>query len=368
MMVFSWVFDLLRNMWSTGTEEEPERHEEEPEILSGCPDCDQQERKYKQSVTILKMNHSHQINEMNSALKKKEDELESVRNSLKNTGTFNKKKLQEDCHHKETHRVSSCWQCDQQEHKFHQRLVSMEMAHTQEIPKLRSDLKQKEDELESVRNSLKKMEAFYQKKLEEQSRSHRAALKQQDEDLRSFKDRVASDVSASIKTGNTVSLNSPVSSSRLLEMYREFKLLQWPKVKDQLRSQKMNPQVTRNLIQKTFSIAKEQMDSNKKQIEHVFDLIKSNSGLTPQKVEEYRKLAILNLQMSVYHQKSLIQPPLCDLEMQYSAEVMATLGPLFSQCYWMGCLLALNNPPLHLDWDSCFPGMDPWAFFPETLS
>lgn len=50
-------------------------------------------------------------------------------------------------------------------------------------------------------------------------------------------------------TEDTESMNSPVSKTRLTEMYQKLKLLQWPKIKDHLKSKNTSPAVIKALIQ-----------------------------------------------------------------------------------------------------------------------
>ncbi|GLD68505.1 uncharacterized protein AKAME5_001981800 [Lates japonicus] len=69
---------------------------------------------------------------------------------------------------------------------------------------LRSALKQKEEEVKSFKD--------------------RSALNQKEKELKSFKDRVAADLALSIKTGDTESMNNPVSKTKLTEMYNKLKL------------------------------------------------------------------------------------------------------------------------------------------------
>lgn len=38
---------------------------------------------------------------------------------------------------------------------------------------------------------------------------------------------------------------------------------------------------------------------------------------------------------------------------------------LYSECYWLGCLMALNNPTLRPDWQNHHPEMDRWNIFPQ---
>lgn len=66
--------------------------------------------------------------------------------------------------------------------------------------------------------------------------------------------RLAADVGVSKKAGDTESLNNPVSKRRLIEMYRKVRLLQWPKIKDYLKSNKMRPEITKALIQVVYDL------------------------------------------------------------------------------------------------------------------
>ncbi|GLD68504.1 golgin subfamily A member 6-like protein 10 [Lates japonicus] len=160
----------------------------------------------------------------------------------------------------------------------------------------RSALNQKEKELKSLKDRLKReddvksscqrcegqerehkesmteMETFYKEKLHEA----RSALNQKEKELKSFKDRVAPDLAMSIKTGDTESMNNPVSKTKLTEMYNKLKLLQWPKIKDHLKSNAVSREFTRDLTQ----------------------------------VKEFRQLTIHSLQMNLYHSRKedLLQP------------------------------------------------------------
>uniref|UniRef100_A0A096MEE1 Uncharacterized protein n=1 Tax=Poecilia formosa TaxID=48698 RepID=A0A096MEE1_POEFO len=177
-----------------------------------------------------------------------------------------------------------------------------------------------EEEVKSLKQSMTQMEAFYKKKRSE-------TAKKQSE-LKSVKDRLAAQVAASLKTGDTESMNNPVSKTRLTEMYDNLKLLQWPKVKDQLKSRKRNPKEAKDLIQ----------------------------------VKEYRQLTVQNLQMALFHTNKTGFPECLD---EFPEEVKEDLRPLTSECYWLSCLMALNNPPLQPDWKNHVPGFDSWDIFPR---
>ncbi|MEQ2304406.1 hypothetical protein AMECASPLE_026702 [Ameca splendens] len=176
-------------------------------------------------------------------------------------------------------------------------------------------------------------------------------------------------MAVSLKTSNTESMNNPVSKTRLTEMYDSLKLLQWPKIKDQLKSKNTNPKVTKDLIQKTFGAASEEMKRKKQQIEEVFGLSRSSIRVAPQKVKEYRQLTVQNLQMALLHssKEDLLKTGFPEHGGPYSQEVVIDLQPLASECFWLGCMMALNNPPLQPDWKNHVPSMDCWDIFPRDI-
>ncbi|CAI5678040.1 unnamed protein product [Oreochromis niloticus] len=224
--------------------------------------------------------------------------------------------------------------------------AEMEMLYKEKLDEMSSALKRKDDELKSVKHRMAEMETFYKKKVDEM--------------------RPAEEVFFSMM-GDTESMNNPVSKTRLTEMYTKLKLVQWPKVKDHLKSKNMNPTTTKALVQKMFKSASEEMEKKKKQIEDVFILIESSSGISPQKVKQYIQLANHNLQMSLYHSSKEDLLKNIELEGQYPHDVMIKLRFMASECYWIGCLMALNNPPLYPDWKSHIPGMDAWNIFPRDI-
>ncbi|KAM9342954.1 uncharacterized protein KZ484_015607 isoform 2-T2 [Pholidichthys leucotaenia] len=355
-------------------------------------------------LTEMETSFENKLHLEKSALKQKDGELEQQRSALKQkdeelqhkvteTETFYKQELKRE--------RSALKQKDQELKTEKQRFSDMETFYKRKLEEARSALKKKDEELKSFKNRMaggisgsvmrnsrelqhnlddmimaansvdsKKLDSTLsaeKARLQQDLNNMKAALKQKDEELRSFKDRLAEEVSATIKTGATESLNSPVSKSRLREMYERFKLLQWPKIKDQLRACKMSPKETKTLIQQTFREAAAEMQRKKEQIE-VFDQMDSSSGQTPQKVKEYRLLTIQNLQMSLYHSKALIKTSHPEPEAQDSQDVQEKLRALLSECYWMGSLMALNNPPLRPDWENHVPSMNPWDMLPSGLT
>ncbi|XP_028312170.1 centrosome-associated protein CEP250-like isoform X3 [Gouania willdenowi] len=201
---------------------------------------------------------------------------------------------------------------------------------------------------------LMEMEKHFNEKLQEK----RCALNQKQEELQSFKDRVANDVALSIQTGNTESMNNPVGKFRLKEMYDDL-IRQWPKIKNSLKSGKDTPPSVKAMIQKTFEETSDAMEQKKKQIDEVFGL---NDGVepTPQRLEEYKLSTIHYLQLNLYYHRKAGSMPCFE-------DPQDVMDYVRSQCSWLGSLMALNNPPLQPDWDNHDPGMNAWDIFPRKL-
>ncbi|XP_069010544.1 uncharacterized protein [Embiotoca jacksoni] len=202
---------------------------------------------------------------------------------------------------------------------------------------------------------LAEMEKFYKQKLQKE----RSALKDKVEELKSFKDRMAGEVALPIKTGNSESMNSPVIETRLKEMYEEL-WQEWPKIKPLAESECPDvDRVTRH-IQDKFRQAAAKMKEKMKLIATVFELEEQITGPTSQKVTQYRRLTVQNLQLVLYHSRR-------GDAAQTEHEDDKTLQCFLSRCYWLAGLMALNNPPLQPDWESHRPGMGCWNIFPRNL-
>ncbi|XP_038128984.1 uncharacterized protein LOC119775154 [Cyprinodon tularosa] len=199
--------------------------------------------------------------------------------------------------------------------------------------------------------------------MEAQLQRTRSALKEKDEELKSFKDRVAGDVALSIKTGKTMSLNNPVNKTRLKEMYDSLRC-DWPKIKNSLKSNQTHPDSAKELIQKKFREAKEEMIQRKILVDKVYETNVKNAPGAPQKVDQYRQLTIQNLQLTLYNERQG-----ASLQRTFPGgnpqEVLEYLG---SECYWLGCLMALSNPPLRPDWENHPPSMDKWDLLPRNIT
>ncbi|XP_035995554.1 involucrin isoform X2 [Fundulus heteroclitus] len=203
------------------------------------------------------------------------------------------------------------------------------------------------------------------REMAEELQTMRSALKEKEEELKSFKDRVAVEVAPSIKTGTSMSLNSPVSKNRIREMYETLRC-DWPKIKENLKSNGKKPDLVKKMVQKKFKMAKTDMEKKKMMIIKVFDLDKYKPGTEPPKVKEHMQMTIQSLQLALYSQKyeDGAQKPSSSDEVENPKEMMTYLG---NECYWLGCLMALNNPPIHPDWQNHPPSMDKWDILPRNI-
>ncbi|XP_028312174.1 centrosome-associated protein CEP250-like isoform X7 [Gouania willdenowi] len=274
----------------------------------------------------------------------------------------------------------------QREHELrcaNKRIQDMDENYMQQFQAMSSAMNQRIKEIESQKQRIKQVENHWQNQLRavqeqrckekddhhirlmemekhfnEKLQEKRCALNQKQEELQSFKDRVANDVALSIQTGNTESMNNPVGKFRLKEMYDDL-IRQWPKIKNSLKSGKDTPPSVKAMIQKTFEETSDAMEQKKKQIDEVFGL---NDGVepTPQRLEEYKLSTIHYLQLNLYYHRKAGSMPCFE-------DPQDVMDYVRSQCSWLGSLMALNNPPLQPDWDNHDPGMNAWDIFPRKL-
>ncbi|XP_047225575.1 uncharacterized protein LOC124870810 isoform X2 [Girardinichthys multiradiatus] len=193
----------------------------------------------------------------------------------------------------------------------------------------------------------------------------RRAADDKDEELKSFKDRVAEDFASSIQTGKAINLNNPVSKPRLIELYDELRF-NWKNFKTDLISKRGSPKSVIKLIQQKFMEAKADMEKKRKEIEDVFGLNTPKRDPAPLKVKEYCQLSIQNLQRAIYSEKQEgLKYPTLVHKQETLEDVMNRLG---SECYWLGRLMALNYPPLEPDWENPTQTLEMWNILPQCIT
>ncbi|XP_005462193.1 golgin subfamily A member 6-like protein 1 isoform X3 [Oreochromis niloticus] len=222
-------------------------------------------------------------------------------------------------------------------------------------------VKDQEEKLNSVKESLGEMEAFYRVSLKktgfaEMEKFYKDKLQQE---------RVAGDVDLPLKTGNSENMNNPVNETRLKEMYKELRK-HWAQIKPKIKqAAQSDPEQIKAGIQRNFQCGAEEIKKKKKKIESAFNFNVDNTEAS-QKVQEYIKLTIQNLQLAVYYgfKNTVAQG--------FHGQEGETLGDSFNnlilKCRWLSSLMALNNPPLQPDWKNHDPGQDAWSFFPQEIT
>ncbi|XP_050924006.1 golgin subfamily A member 6-like protein 22 [Lates calcarifer] len=189
-----------------------DRLRNEETMKPSCRRCEQHEREHKERMATelavsvtgdtknipvsktpaeIKTFYEEKLHEARSALKQKDEELKSVKDRLRNEETMK----------------PSCRRCEQHEREHKESMTEMETFYKEKLQEARSALKQKEEELKSFRDRMAtelavsvtgdtknipvsktpaEIKTFYEEKLHEA----RSALKQKDEELKSVKDRL----------------------------------------------------------------------------------------------------------------------------------------------------------------------------------
>ncbi|XP_026017351.1 uncharacterized protein LOC113018498 [Astatotilapia calliptera] len=206
---------------------------------------------------------------------------------------------------------------------------------------------------------LAEMEKFYKQKLQEERSAHEKTK----EEYKSFKDRMAGEVDLTLKTGNSENMNNPVNETRLKEMYKELRK-DWARIKPEMKqAAQSDAEQIKVGIQRNFQYGAKRIEQKKKEIESVFNL-NADSTEASQKVHEYTKLTIQNLQLAVYYSfKGTAAQGFHGQEGETHS-----FNKLTQKCSWLSSLLVLNNPPLQPDWKNHDPGQDAWNVFPQEIT
>ncbi|XP_039463921.1 uncharacterized protein LOC116312117 isoform X2 [Oreochromis aureus] len=235
-------------------------------------------------------------------------------------------------------------------------------------------VKHQEEQLNSVKESLCEMGAFYNVSLKEAGlaemrhfykeklQEERSAHKETEEEFKSFKDRVAGEVDLALKTGNSENMNNPVNETRLKEMYVELRK-DWAKIKTFLQTAQINPEEIKASIQHSFQCGAGEIKQKKELIQSAFNLNEDTQA--SQKVHEYTKLTLHNLQLAVYY--GFKDTAGQAFHRQEGETHEDSKEKLLCKCYWLSGLLVLNDPPLQPDWKNHHPGQDAWNFFPQEI-
>ncbi|KAL6455379.1 hypothetical protein MHYP_G00361890 [Metynnis hypsauchen] len=190
----------------------------------------------------------------------------------------------------------------------------------------------------------------------------RTQLQDRQNELHNFKERMGKVVDLKLGSSGVLSedLTNPCRESELKHMYEKLSKNQWAKVLRQLKTG--GPEMTKEKINEIRKKAEGVIQDVLRQSQH--DIQKTTGTMlcfTPSsqdpshnsKTTRYFDLAIQNLQMAIYQEKKELY------NRDKLQDVPEALYPMIDDCYKTGCLMALHNPPLLLDWDSCGQGLFP---------
>ncbi|XP_043084964.1 probable serine/threonine-protein kinase irlF isoform X5 [Puntigrus tetrazona] len=260
--------------------------------------------------------------------------------------------------------------------------------HHKKIDELREryekDLEQIRHERDEYKTKFEELQARYEKDLEqirlecdkyktkfEQFQARlRYRLPEYSRQKRGFPG-VASDAVVDMGSSGALSedLNNPCRESELKKMYDKLRLQMLAKyimeIKKKSKTDKTINETNEKerlkaMLKDVFTKAQQDMTEKKDflsffQVDHKTEegekqeLVKTQDKNTKQQKKKlkYIELALQNLQMIIFHEEAR------NLQTMYKQP--DPLCELADECYKVGCLLALHNPPLLLDWEKKEP-------------
>ncbi|KAI4873227.1 hypothetical protein NFI96_028183, partial [Prochilodus magdalenae] len=215
----------------------------------------------------------------------------------------------------------------------------------------------------------------------------RTQLQDSQNELHNFKERMGKVVDLKLGSSGVLSedLTNPCRESELKRMYEKLSKNQWAKLLRQLKTG--GPEMTTEKIKeerkKAEAVIKDVLRKSQDDIQNITGTMLC---LTPSSQDDnskttlYFDMAVQNLQIAIFQDKKELynrakdqtavsiesESILCLSEVKIFKDrfkqlqdVPEVLLPMIDDCYKTGCLMALHNPPLLLDWDSCGQGPFP---------
>ncbi|XP_043084980.1 uncharacterized protein DDB_G0290301-like isoform X20 [Puntigrus tetrazona] len=338
---------------------------ETAEVLQGNKKKEQcQESEEEQAVMITKEKENEKLQQSNAETaevlqgnKKKEQCQESEEEqAVMITKEKENEKLQqsnenlaETCpHHKKIDELRERHERDEYKTKFEELQARYE-----------KDLEQIRLECDKYKTKFEQFQARLRYRLPEYSRQKRGFP------------GVASDAVVDMGSSGALSedLNNPCRESELKKMYDKLRLQMLAKyimeIKKKSKTDKTINETNEKerlkaMLKDVFTKAQQDMTEKKDflsffQVDHKTEegekqeLVKTQDKNTKQQKKKlkYIELALQNLQMIIFHEEAR------NLQTMYKQP--DPLCELADECYKVGCLLALHNPPLLLDWEKKEP-------------
>ncbi|XP_043084985.1 probable E3 ubiquitin-protein ligase bre1 isoform X25 [Puntigrus tetrazona] len=367
---------------------------ETAEVLQGNKKKEQcQESEEEQAVMITKEKENEKLQQSNAETaevlqgNKKKEQCQESNAETAEVLQGNKKKEQCQESDAETAEVLQGNKEKEQCQESNENLAET-CPHHKKIDELREryekDLEQIRHERDEYKTKFEELQARYEKDLEqirlecdkyktkfEQFQARlRYRLPEYSRQKRGFPG-VASDAVVDMGSSGALSedLNNPCRESELKKMYDKLRLQMLAKyimeIKKKSKTDKTINETNEKerlkaMLKDVFTKAQQDMTEKKDflsffQVDHKTEegekqeLVKTQDKNTKQQKKKlkYIELALQNLQMIIFHEEAR------NLQTMYKQP--DPLCELADECYKVGCLLALHNPPLLLDWEKKEP-------------
>ncbi|XP_043084982.1 uncharacterized protein DDB_G0290301-like isoform X22 [Puntigrus tetrazona] len=338
---------------------------ETAEVLQGNKKKEQcQESEEEQAVMITKEKENEKLQQSNAETaevlqgnKKKEQCQES---DAETAEVLQGNKEKEQCQESNENLAETC--------PHHKKIDELRERHERDEYKTKFEELQAryEKDLEQIRLECDK----YKTKFEQFQARLRYRLPEYSRQKRGFPG-VASDAVVDMGSSGALSedLNNPCRESELKKMYDKLRLQMLAKyimeIKKKSKTDKTINETNEKerlkaMLKDVFTKAQQDMTEKKDflsffQVDHKTEegekqeLVKTQDKNTKQQKKKlkYIELALQNLQMIIFHEEAR------NLQTMYKQP--DPLCELADECYKVGCLLALHNPPLLLDWEKKEP-------------
>ncbi|XP_056315249.1 uncharacterized protein si:dkey-61p9.7 isoform X2 [Danio aesculapii] len=186
----------------------------------------------------------------------------------------------------------------------------------------------------------------------------RKRAEQSESKLADFKERMTIEASAEIGSSSRIfeDINNPCRDSELRKSYELLRVEGWPrclmKIKDGVKKGKLDDEKTeketiKRMMKNVFDKALADMKKKRESLQAVFRI--TDGAKSFNKKQHCMDMALQNLQaMILYGEFTYYQ----DINEELGLSNPDYLCKFADLCYKQGCLMALHNPPLTLDWDN----------------
>lgn len=177
--------------------------------------------------------------------------------------------------------------------------------------------------------------------------------------LEDFKDRMSVEASAEMGCSNEIfeDINNPCRESELRRRYEMLRLNTWPKFLQKIKENSnmrreetadVNKENVERMIKNVFEKALADMEKKKEDMKKFFTTSETKSVYNKKQLQ-CMALAIQNLQIFILYENITYYQ---DVNKELGNKDPDYLSELADQCYKQGCLMALHNPPLILEWSN----------------